>query len=125
MVACNTASAHALPTLSATLPVHVVGAVEPGAQSAHRASKTGHIGVIGTLGTIRSGAYERALQTLNHGATITGQACPLLVPLAEEGWTDDDIAQRAADRYLGSSPNAIRGSTPWCSDARTIRYLRA
>ncbi len=100
LVACNTASAHALAALTETLPVPVIGAVEPGARTAHSASKTGHIGVIGTLGTIRSGAYERALRTLNHGATITGQACPLLVPLAEEGWIDDDIALAIARRYL-------------------------
>jgi glutamate racemase len=100
LIACNTASAHALSVLTETLPVPVIGAVEPGARTAHAASKSGHIGVIGTLGTIRSGAYERALRTLNHGATITGQACPLLVPLAEEGWTDDEIARSIARRYL-------------------------
>ena len=100
LVACNTASAHALTTLEATLPVPVIGAVGPGATTAHAASKSGHIGVIGTLGTIKSGAYDRALRALNHGAKITGQACPLLVPLAEEGWTDGEIATAIAHRYL-------------------------
>ena len=100
LIACNTATAHALPALVESLPVPVVGAVEPGARTAHAASKSGHIGVIGTLGTVRSGAYEAALRSLNHGATVTGQACGLLVPLAEEGWTDDDIAYRVAHRYL-------------------------
>ncbi len=101
LVACNTASAHAIPALVDASAVPVVGAVDPGARTAHAASKSGHIGVIGTLGTIRSGAYERALRSLNHGATITGQACPLLVPLAEEGWTEGSVAQAVAERYLG------------------------
>jgi glutamate racemase len=101
LVACNTASAFALPELTRTLPVPVIGAVEPGARTAHAASRNGHIGVIGTLGTIRSGAYQAALRTLNHGARISGQACPLLVPLAEEGWTEGDIPGKVAERYLG------------------------
>ncbi len=100
LVACNTASAYAIPALSQALQVPVIGAVDPGARTAHAASKSGHIGVIGTLGTIRSGAYVEALRRLNHGAMITGQACPLLVPLAEEGWTEDEIAEAVALRYL-------------------------
>jgi glutamate racemase len=100
VVACNTASAHAIPALDAAVGVPVIGAVEPGARAAHAASRSGHIGVIGTLGTIRSGAYADALRRLNHGAVITGQACPLLVPLAEEGWSDDDVAHTIALRYL-------------------------
>ena len=100
LVACNTASAYAIPALARAFPVPVIGAVEPGARTAHAASRTGHIGVIGTLGTIRSGAYVEALRRLNHGAVITGQACPLFVPLAEEGLTDDEIADAVALRYL-------------------------
>lgn len=100
LIACNTATAHGLHDLAQHVTVPVVGAVQPGATAAHSASKTGHIGVIGTLGTIRSGAYERALRTLNHGAVVTGQACSLLVPLAEEGWTEGDVAERVARRYL-------------------------
>ena len=102
LVACNTVSAHAISALADAVPVPVVGAVVPGARAAHAASKNGHIGVIGTLGTIQSGAYERALRGLNHGARISGQACPLLVPLAEEGWTQpEDILGAIARRYLG------------------------
>ncbi len=103
LIACNTASAHAIAALSAAVPVPVVGAVAPGARAAHVASRNGHIGVIGTLGTITSGAYERALRELNHGARISGQACPLFVPLAEEGWTRDDdhgVLRAIARRYL-------------------------
>jgi glutamate racemase len=105
LVACNTATAHALPALRSALTtpvIPVIGAVEPGAKSALEVSKTGQIGVIGTLGTIRSGAYEAAIASLGSrlGTVVTGQSCALLVPLAEEGWTDDDIAFQIARRYL-------------------------
>jgi glutamate racemase len=89
-----------LSALQSALTVPVVGAVEPGARTAHATSVSGHIGVIGTLGTIRSGAYEAALRTLNHGAVVTGQPCALFVPLAEEGWTGGEIAHLVAMRYL-------------------------
>jgi glutamate racemase len=100
LIACNTASANALPALEAASPVPVIGAVAPGAASALAATRNHHLGVIGTLGTVRSGAYERALSARAPGATITTLACPLLVPLAEEGWTDDAIAAAVARRYL-------------------------
>jgi glutamate racemase len=100
LVACNTASATALPALAAESPVPVIGVVEPGAQSALAASRNRHIGVIGTLGTIGSGAYPRAIRALAPTAVVTAVACPLLVPLAEEGWTNDEIARAVARRYL-------------------------
>jgi glutamate racemase len=100
LIACNTASANALPALRAASPVPVIGAVEPGASSALAATKTGHIGVIGTLGTVRSGAYATAIAARNPAAKLTAFACPLLVPLAEEGWTHDEIAAAVARRYL-------------------------
>jgi glutamate racemase len=103
VVACNTASAYALDELRAALPVPVLGAVEPGAMTAVAATKSGRIGVIGTLGTVRSGAYPRAIAAANGGRalTVTARACPMFVPLAEEGWTDDAIAEAVARRYLG------------------------
>jgi len=100
MIACNTASANALPALREASDVSVIGAVEPGAASALIETKTKHIGVIGTLGTVRSGAYEQALHARDATAKISALACPLLVPLAEEGWTDDQIAILVARRYL-------------------------
>jgi glutamate racemase len=102
VVACNTASAFALDDLRNTLGVPVLGAVEPGAQAAVAATRSGHIGVIGTLGTIRSGAYPRAIAAAAHARKIkvSTRACPLLVPLAEEGWTGDAIAEAIARRYL-------------------------
>lgn len=102
LIACNTASANALPALQAASPVPVIGAVEPGAEAALAATQTGVIGVIGTLSTVRSRAYERALAS-RPGVRTLALACPLLVPLAEEGWTDpaDPIARAVAERYLG------------------------
>jgi len=100
LVACNTASANALPALVAASPVPVIGAVEPGATAALAASHGRRIGVIGTLGTVRSSAYTKAIAARDPRAKLVALACPLLVPLAEEGWTDDDVAALVAKRYL-------------------------
>lgn len=100
VVACNTASAFALDTLRAELALPVLGAVEPGARAAVAATKTGRIGVIGTLGTVRSGSYARAIAAVDARVHVTAHACPLFVPLAEEGWLDDDVAAAVARRYL-------------------------
>jgi glutamate racemase len=100
LIACNTASANALPALAAASPVPVIGAVEPGAASALLATENRHIGVIGTLSTVRSGAYAKAIAARDPGAVLTALPCPLLVPLAEEGWTDDEVAVLVARRYL-------------------------
>ncbi len=102
LIACNTASANALPALVAASPVPVIGAVEPGAITALSVTENRHIGVIGTLGTIRSNAYATAIAARDPDAKLTALACPLLVPLAEEGWTSpgDEIATLAARKYL-------------------------
>ena len=100
LIACNTASANALPALTVASPVPVIGAVEPGASTALAATRNGHVGVIGTLGTIRSGAYGAAIASRNPDAKLTALPCPLLVPLAEEGWIDDEVATLVARRYL-------------------------
>jgi glutamate racemase len=100
VVACNTASAFALDTLRAELALPVLGAVEPGARAAVAATRTGRIGVIGTLGTVRSGSYPRAIAAVDAKVRVTARACPLLVPLAEEGWLDDHVAEAVARRYL-------------------------
>lgn len=101
VVACNTATAHALPALQAELSVPVIGVVEPGARAAAARSRSGRIGVIGTAGTIASGAYQRALAAAIPGAEVIARACPLLVPLAEEGWTDGEVPRLVLERYLG------------------------
>ena len=101
VVACNTASAVALPQLEKTLPVTVTGVILPGARAAIAQTRTGHVGVIGTRATIRSGAYERALHSLNPDVRVTARACPLLVPLIEEGWLQSAITDKIIMQYLG------------------------
>jgi len=100
VVACNTASAVALPTLKRNLSIPVVGVIEPGARRAVEVTRSGRIGVIGTAGTIRSSAYTRAIKRLKSDAEVLTRACPLFVPLAEEGWTDNQVARLTAQSYL-------------------------
>jgi glutamate racemase len=100
VVACNTATAHALPVLREELTVPVIGVVEPGARAAVRATRTGHIGVIGTAGTIRSEAYVRAIRAESADATVIALPCPLFVPLVEEGWTTHEATRLIAREYL-------------------------
>ncbi len=109
VVACNTASAVALPALRDELNVPILGVVEPGAREAARLSRTGRIGVIGTQGTVRSGAYQEAIRRSRADAEVIAQPCPLFVPLAEEGWTDpdDEIVRGVVHRYL--APLATAG----------------
>ena len=100
VIACNTATAHALTMLRSELSVPVIGVIEPGARAAVRATRIGNIGVIGTAGTIRSGAYERAIRELAPDARITVQPCPLFVPLVEEGWLETEATHLIAREYL-------------------------
>lgn len=100
VVACNTASAVALPTLKRRLSIPVVGVIEPGARRAVEVTRSGRIGVIGTAGTIRSSAYTRAIKRLKPDAEVLTRACPLFVPLAEEGWVDNQVARLTAQTYL-------------------------
>ena len=100
VVACNTASALAIPRLEEMLKVPVIGVIAPGAKAAVEATRNGHIGVIGTRATIYSGAYERAIQAINPEIRVTSQACPMLVPLIEEGWLEDRITDQVIRRYL-------------------------
>lgn len=101
VVACNTASAVALPALRAHLDIPVVGVIEPGAEAAVARVLPGTpVGVIGTPGTIRSGAYQRALEALRPGVPVDVQPCPLFVPLAEEGWLEGEVPSLVAREYL-------------------------
>lgn len=100
VVACNTASAVALNGLKRQFPIPVVGVIEPGARRAVEVSRSGRIGVIGTAGTIKSSAYTRAIKRLNPEAEVLTRSCPLFVPLAEEGWTDNEVARLTARSYL-------------------------
>ena len=100
VIACNTATAHALTTLREDLDMPIVGVVEPGARAAVAATTRGHVGVIGTVGTIKSGAYERAIRAIDPDIRVTARACPLFVPLVEEGWTEHEAARLIAREYL-------------------------
>jgi len=100
VVACNTASSVALDALSAVAGVPVIGVIEPGARRAVEGSGTGRIGVIGTRATIQSQAYPERIRALRPEAEVLSRACPLFVPLAEEGWTDGSITKQIAQHYL-------------------------
>ncbi len=100
IVACHSASSSALPELERRLPVPVLGVVEPGARAAARTTKSDRIAVIGTTATIGSGAYEQAIRRLKRNVEIIAKPTPLLVPLAEEGWLDNEVAEAAVRRYL-------------------------
>jgi glutamate racemase len=106
VVACNTATAHALPTLREENDLPIVGVIEPGSRAAARATKSGNVGVIGTQGTINSHAYERAIAAELPSANIIARACPLFVPLVEEGWLETDATNIIAREYLGSFVDA-------------------
>jgi len=100
VVACNTASSVSLPVLRKELPIPVVGVVEAGARAAVKATLNNRIGVIGTRTTINSGAYREAIWSMNPSIHVIEQACPLFVPLVEEGWIGDEITFKVAKRYL-------------------------
>lgn len=100
VVACNTASAYALPELSKKFDMPVLGVIEPGARAALARSKNRVVGVIGTSGTIASNAYGNALKSMDSKVRVVSRACPMFVPLVEEGWIDNEVAEMAAHRYL-------------------------
>jgi len=104
IIACNTASAVATHIIRQRYRIPIVDVVGPGARKALQISRNKRIGIIGTEGTIRSGAYQQEIQRLDDKSLTYTQACPLFVPLAEEGWCDDhdDVVLAIARRYLGS-----------------------
>jgi len=102
VIACNTASSVVLPALETEIDVPVWGVIEPGVEAARRSTKSGSVGVIGTKGTITSRAYQNRLEML--GLTAWGQACPLFVPIVEEGLFDSSEAEMLAHFYLDSRP---------------------
>jgi glutamate racemase len=100
VVACNTATAAALPALKARLPIPVIGVVEPGARAAVERT-TGKVGVIATEGTVKSKAYTKAIKALNSRIEVIEVPAPLFVALAEEGWANTHVAREVAEIYLG------------------------
>lgn len=107
VVACNTVSSVAMDEVAEQAQVPVIGVILPGARRAVAVSKRGRIGVLGTRATVASEAYPRAILALREGAEVFSSPCPLFVPLAEEGWTDNDVARRVAETYL--APLAAAG----------------
>ena len=102
VVACNTSTAVALAALEENLTVPVVGVIEPGARGALKKTRNKRVGVIGTEGTIQSGAYTQALKRLDPKVEVYSRACPLFVPLVEEGWLDNEVVERTVESYLAS-----------------------
>lgn len=113
VIACNTASAHGLEALKRESPVPVIGVIEPGAELA--ALVPGPVGVLCTNATLQSGAYERAIRQRNSGADVHTLACPLLVPLAEEGWFDDPITVETIRRYVADLSPAVKTLVLGCT----------
>ena len=102
VVACNTASAVALAPLARELaPVPVIGVIEPGARAGVAATRNKHIAIIATEGTVKGGAYARAIAALNSAIRVVQKPCQVFVALAEEGWTESEVAHAAARLYLG------------------------
>ena len=102
VIACNTATGVSLEALQDAYPdLPVIGVIRPGAEAACRSSRNGHIGVIATESTVNAGVYEREILRIRPDARVFAKACPLFVPLAEEGWCDGQIATLVAERYLG------------------------
>jgi len=100
IIACNTSSSWALPTLRRYFKVPIVGVIRPGARAAVQRTKTNRIGVIGTEATIRSRAYEIEIKRLDPSVAVFSQSCPLFVPLVESGWLNGSISAQIATTYL-------------------------
>ena len=105
VAACNTASALALDTIKNDYNIEIIGVIEPGAVSAAGATRNGNIGVIGTTGTIHSNAYARSLEKINPKIRVFSMACPLFVPLVEEGYVDKRATYLIAEEYLAPFKN--------------------
>jgi glutamate racemase len=100
VVACNTSSSYSLSVLKGNFKVPVVGVISPGAREAAKKTKNGRIGIIGTNATINSAAYEREIKNINPRLKVFSRACPLFVPLVEEGWLSGRVAREVALEYL-------------------------
>lgn len=107
VVACNTSSSLALPIMRKHFKIPIIGVIMPGAKEAVYATKNGKIGVIGTRATINSRAYEEEIKRLDCTIKVYSQSCPMFVPIVEEGWMNDGIATKVAEKYL--SPLKARG----------------
>jgi glutamate racemase len=124
VIACNTSTAHALRALQQSTPVPVLGVIKPGARAAVAAAGQGPVGVIGTAGTIASDSYNRAIQALAPGLPVIQRACPLFVPLVEEGWFDHPATEMIAKDYLAELRHAcIRALVLGCTHYPLLKPL--
>jgi glutamate racemase len=131
VVACNTASALAVPAIRKAVKVPVIGVIEPGAraaveaaQSANHAARNVNIGVIATEATINSGAYANAIAAFGTTGAVIERACPLFVALAEEGWADTDVARIVAKDYLADfSHTSIAALVLGCTHYPILRNV--
>lgn len=125
VVACNTASALALPAIRSALKIDVVGVIGPGARAAVATQQAGRlrtqVGVIGTESTVRSGAYTAAIKKADESAEVIERACPLFVPLAEEGWADNEVTQTIAATYLAELRSKIDTLVLGCTHYPILR----
>ena len=129
VIACNTASALALETVQQETDIPVIGVIEPGARAAVRETRNGCIGVAGTEATIRSETYTKVIKRLRPDAQVIGKACPLFVPLVEEGFAKHHITEEVIDIYLSQMKETdidtmILGCTHYpLLRSRIIRYF--
>ncbi len=128
IVACNTSSAVALPALKRTLPIPVIGVIDPPSREAVRRTRSRKVGVIGTRATIASEAYPRAIKRLDPSVDVRSKACPLFVPVVEEGLEEDEVARVIVRKYLEEFLDAaidvlVMGCTHYPILERQIRSL--
>ena len=124
VVACNTASALALPAIRKAVEVKVVGVIGPGARAASKIAAGKRIAVIATEATVQSGAYRNAIGQVDPSIEVIERACPLFVPLAEEGWADSDVARNVAEHYLGDlRENGVGAVVLGCTHYPILRDL--
>ena len=124
VVACNTASALALPAIRRAVNVEVVGVIEPGARAAVAVASDSRIGVIATEATVQSHAYRHAISTIDTEAKIIERACPLFVSLAEEGWSDTTVARDVARQYLADfSDSTVSALVLGCTHYPILREV--
>ena len=124
IIACGTASSNALEEMRESYDIPIMGVVEPGAEDAAETTRTGRIGITGTEATIRSGTYDRLLKAVDPSFQIYSKACPLFVPLVEEGWFDDGITRQVIHRYLADlSENEVDTLVLGCTHYPLLREL--
>ena len=128
VVACNTASALALPAIRSALKIDVVGVIGPGARAAVRSSQDGRapgrsIGVIATESTVQSGAYTAAIKRADAKTAVIERACPMFVPLAEEGWADNEVTRTIAATYLSDLRSQVDTLVLGCTHYPILREI--